>query len=201
MPPSHTTPPDVTRSSPLAEPMTRGSSTCVRRGPSQPRTCSPVRSRSALPILRQIAWSQAAVLLSVCHSNATRLKEVLGFTFEKRSQPGAPLRNRTVDLLLTMDRSAVAQPQVDRLTCENTSTRWHSQAPDEPTQAPFATQSATQIDLAAPKLARSARYRRSAILEEWIRNRPPREPCYARHASRLACPRWTWPAGRVSRRA
>ena len=30
---------------------------------------------------------------------------------------GAPLRNRTVDLLLTMYRCAVPQPQVERLTC------------------------------------------------------------------------------------
>jgi hypothetical protein len=68
--------------------------------------------------------------------------------FEKRSQPGAPLRNRTVDLLLTMDRCAVLPPQVERLTCVNTSTHWHSQAPDEPTRAPFATQSDTHFDLA-----------------------------------------------------
>ena len=61
---------------------------------------------------------------------------------------GAPLRNRTVDLLLTMYRSAVPHPQVDRLTCANTSTRWHSRAPDEPTRASFATQSATHFDLA-----------------------------------------------------
>ncbi len=47
-----------------------------------------------------------------------------------------------------MDRCAVLQLQVDRLTCSNTSTRWHSQAPDEPTRAPFATQSATHFDLA-----------------------------------------------------
>ena len=65
---------------------------------------------------------------------------------------GAPLRNRTVDLLLTMDHCAVLQPQVDRLTCENTSTHWHSQAPDEPTRAPFATQSATHFDLAPSNL-------------------------------------------------
>ena len=97
---------------------------------------------------RQNAWSQAPVLLSVCHSNATRPKEVSDFMFEKSSQPGAPLRNRTVDLLLTMYHSAVLQPQVDGLTCANTSTRWHSQAPDEHTRAPFATQSATHFDLA-----------------------------------------------------
>jgi hypothetical protein len=61
---------------------------------------------------------------------------------------GAPLRNRTVDLLLTMYRSTVLQSQVERLSCANTSTGWHSQAPDEPTRAPFATQSATHFDLA-----------------------------------------------------
>ena len=38
--------------------------------------------------------------------------------------------------------------QVEQLTCRNTSTRWHSQAPDEPTRALFATQSATHFDLA-----------------------------------------------------
>jgi hypothetical protein len=43
---------------------------------------------------------------------------------------------------------AVLQPQVDRLTCANTSTHRRSQAPDEPTRAPFATQSATHFDLA-----------------------------------------------------
>jgi len=46
-----------------------------------------------------------------------------------------------------MYRCAVPQPQVDRLTCVDTSTRWHSQAPEEPTRAPFATQSATHLIL------------------------------------------------------
>jgi hypothetical protein len=53
-----------------------------------------------------------------------------------------------IDLLLTMDRCAVLQSQVDRLTWANTSTRWRSQAPDEPKRAPFATQSAIHFDLA-----------------------------------------------------
>ena len=48
-----------------------------------------------------------------------------------------------------MYRCAVLPPQVDRLACVNTSTRRHSQAPGEPTRAPFATQSATHFDLAA----------------------------------------------------
>jgi hypothetical protein len=47
-----------------------------------------------------------------------------------------------------MYHCAVPQPQVEQLTCENTSTHWHSQAPDKPTRAPFATQSATHLDLA-----------------------------------------------------
>ena len=70
---------------------------------------------------------------------------------------GAPLRNRTVDLLLTMDRCAVLPPQVDRLTCENAGTDWHSQAPDEPTRAPFATQSATHFDLSGVQADRTDR--------------------------------------------
>jgi hypothetical protein len=75
--------------------------------------------------------------------------------FEKRSQPGAPLRNRTVDLLLTMYCCAVLQPQVEQLTCENTSTHWHSQAPDKPRRAPFATQSATHFDLSGVQADRT----------------------------------------------
>ena len=67
---------------------------------------------------------------------------------------GAPLRNRTVDLLLTMYRSAVLQSQVEQLTCENTSTHWHSQAPGKPTRAPFATQSATHFDLVSDRTDR-----------------------------------------------
>ena len=47
-----------------------------------------------------------------------------------------------------MDHCAVPQSQVDQLTCENTSPHWHSQAPDKPRRAPFATQSATHFDLA-----------------------------------------------------
>jgi hypothetical protein len=47
-----------------------------------------------------------------------------------------------------MYHCAVPPPQVEQLTCENTSTHWHSQAPDKPRRAPFATQSATHFDLA-----------------------------------------------------
>src|SRR5580693_5401795 len=47
-----------------------------------------------------------------------------------------------------MYHCAVPQPQVEQLTCVNTSTHWHSQAPDKPRRALFATQSATHFDLA-----------------------------------------------------
>ena len=40
--------------------------------------------------------------------------EVLGSMLEKSSRPGAPLRNRTVDLLLTMNTRQVPSPQADR---------------------------------------------------------------------------------------
>ena len=60
--------------------------------------------------MKQTPRSRAPALHGICHSNATRPKEVLGFTFEKRLQPGAPLRNRTVDLLLTMHTSLGSLP-------------------------------------------------------------------------------------------
>jgi hypothetical protein len=46
-----------------------------------------------------------------------------------------------------MYHSAVMRSQVEQLTCGNTSTNQHSQAREEPTRAPFATQSATHFDL------------------------------------------------------
>ena len=128
------------------------SSTCVRPVPTQ--DLFPMQESLCTAHSQQIAWSQAPVPLGVCHSDATQPNEVYGFMFENGSQPGAPLRNRTVDLLLTMDRCAVLQPQVDRLNCENPSTHWHSQAPDEPTRAPFATQSATHFDLVSERADR-----------------------------------------------
>ena len=57
----------------------------------------------------------------------------------------APLRNRTVDLLLTMNRRTVLFSLVEGVTRQNTSTDQHPQAPDRPTQAQFA----PQFDLAA----------------------------------------------------
>jgi uncharacterized protein len=53
-----------------------------------------------------------------------------------------------------MYRSAVPQVQVGELTCQYTSTDRQSRTLDEPTRAPFATQSATQIDLATPPAPR-----------------------------------------------
>jgi hypothetical protein len=62
---------------------------------------------------------------------------------------GAPLRKRTVDLLLTMNHRTVPLPLVERLTSQNTSTDQHPQAPYRPPRARFAPQSALHFDLAA----------------------------------------------------
>ena len=119
-----------------------------------PKTSSADGNRCTGPT-RRTPRSRVPALCDICHSNATQSKEVLGSIFEKRSQPGAPLRNRTVDLLLTMYRSAVLEPQVGQLTCRYTSTGGHTQAPGGPSQAPFATRFATQIDLGTPRCLRS----------------------------------------------
>lgn len=57
--------------------------------------------------------------------------EILGFKFEKPPLPGSPLRNRTLDLLLTMNPRQVPSPQVNRSdlaehehTRALTSSRW-----------------------------------------------------------------------------
>ena len=109
---------------------------------------------------------------------------------------GAPLRNRTVDLLLTMDHCAVLQPQVEQLTCENTSTHWHSQAPDEPTRAPFATQSATHFDLGSeePAAPWSSPEDLVQIVKEVEALAPDRgyPPCWGTHR-KLWCGRGAWP--------
>src|ERR1039457_7111415 len=60
---------------------------------------------------------------------------------------GAPLRNRTVDLLLTMNNRQVPYPQVRHLTSKNTSSHQLSQARGRRSRAPIATQSATQFNL------------------------------------------------------
>jgi len=73
-----------------------------------PGPLPPKRKRYVRPAAQQNARSKESVLYGVCHSNATRRKKVLGSTFEKPSYPGAPLRNRTVDLLLTMDHCWVS---------------------------------------------------------------------------------------------
>ena len=67
-------------------------------------------------------------LAAFCHSNATQTKEVHGSIFEKLSQPGAPLRNRTVDLLLTMDHQTVPVSAVEALSREKASSRWRRRA-------------------------------------------------------------------------
>ena len=108
---------------------------------------------------------------------------------------GAPLRNRTVDLLLTMYRFAVLQLQVDELTCENTSTRWHSQAPDEPTRAPFATQLPLTLILQMNRHMRSSIFSSMtrAVCVHGLSPRFTSQIVYGRHA--VLCR-----AGRATRR-
>jgi hypothetical protein len=67
----------------------------------------------------------------LAHANRVPLKvpltagEVLGSMLEKSSQPGAPLRNRTVDLLLTMNPRQLPSPQANRADLEK---REHTRA-------------------------------------------------------------------------
>ena len=103
-----------------------------------------------------------------CHS----IEGVLGSIFEKCSQPGAPLRNRTVDLLLTMDRRGVVSPQAEHLTCQNTSTDQQPQALGRLSQAQFATQSATQFDLASSNRVLSKPGPRNQVRLKWDAPRP-----------------------------
>ena len=63
-----------------------------------------------------------------------------------------PLRNRTVDLLLTIDRRTVVLSLVGGVTRQNTSTDKHPQAPDRLSRALLAPRSAPQFDL--PRSAR-----------------------------------------------
>jgi hypothetical protein len=68
--------------------------------------------------------------------------EVLGSKFEKSSQPGAPLRNRTVDLLLTMANQSVAVTAAGALNWADTRSREQIQAHSSPTQRCLAPQTA-----------------------------------------------------------
>src|SRR5260370_28472801 len=77
------------------------------------------------------------------------------------SSTRAPLRNRTVDLLLTMNGRTVPLPLVQGVTRQNTSTGQHPHATDRPSRAPFATQSATQFDL--PRVSAGGRERADAV--------------------------------------
>jgi hypothetical protein len=130
------------------------------------------------PFLRQIAWSQAPVLLGVCHSNATRPKEVLGFMFERCSQPGAPLRNRTVDLLLTMDHQTVPVSAAEALSRQNTSSRERRRAHVSTHWPHFAPQNAPHNDLHF--IAVEDRLRRRAQIRSLLclRNPPYGHPAH-----------------------
>jgi hypothetical protein len=68
--------------------------------------------------------------------------EVLGSIFEKATQPGAPLRNRTVDLLLTMANQSVAVTAAGVLNWADTRSREQIQAHGSPAQRCLAPQTA-----------------------------------------------------------
>jgi hypothetical protein len=67
------------------------------------RTCSRHRRRCAvLPTCKTSAMGQPGQYREWQSSGAFTCM-IIEYTIEKRSCPGAPLRNRTVDLLLTME--------------------------------------------------------------------------------------------------
>ena len=94
-----------------------------------------------------------------------------------------------------MYRSAVPSLQVGQLTCQYASTGRQSQAPDEPSRAPFATQSATRIDLVAPSAPRCSVIDDPLCRQYGTSHRA--SPAPPRRANRLTCPRRTRPPGRV----
>ena len=105
------------------------------------------RKRSAvLPPARNVPWDSP---FSIASGNRVALFSQMftGHIIEKALLAGAPLRNRTVDLLLTMNDREVPGSQVRHVTRKNTSSRQPPQAPDRHPLAPIATQSATQFDL------------------------------------------------------
>ncbi len=85
---------------------------------------------------------------------------------------GAPLRNRTVDLLLTMYSYSIPSLQVRRLTCEKASADQHQHALDGHSRAQFATRSATRNDLQQPGRLRGPSHQAiSAALSQPVANR------------------------------
>jgi hypothetical protein len=109
------------------------------------------------PVLRLILTCDFSVGEDQTFSRPRNTPE-RGHRFHERKSAltcGAPLRNRTVDLLLTMYRSAVPQLQVGQPTCQNTSGGKPSQALDELSRALFATRYATHFDL--DRLQRASR--------------------------------------------
>ena len=80
-------------------------------------------------------------------TRSTKATNRADINFEIAQLPGAPLRNRTVDLLLTIDNREVPQPLVRELTSRNASSHQRSLAPDRRSRARVATQSATHFDL------------------------------------------------------
>src|SRR5580698_5919626 len=80
--------------------------------------------------------------------------QVLGHRFENSPQPGAPLRNRTVDLLFTMANQSVAVTAAGVLNWADTRSREQIQAHGSPAQRCLAPQTAPEMILQKPRWKR-----------------------------------------------
>ena len=100
---------------------------------------------------RELTPAQARPVTRRCYSpksapeSASDATEVTGLMFEYSSRPGASLRNRTVDLLLTIDRQEVAQLAVQALSRQNAGGDKQPLAAGCPREHCLAPQSAPQL--------------------------------------------------------
>ena len=104
-------------------------------------------------------WAAVTAGLTVPYSSGAVEGHVNRIKMIKRQMYGRAkpdLLRKRVLLADTMYRSAVPELQAGQLTCQYASAGRHSQALGEFSRAPFATQSATHIDLATPPVARHA---------------------------------------------
>jgi hypothetical protein len=136
------TPPLATGISPIAAipPASRPAAAC-----DCPPKCPPaelIRPRNTLAC-------ESAAMRSMTFSHAFAYPERgHQMTFEKALRPGRPLTESNRRPSPYHGPLPYSVPQVERLTCPDTSPDQHRQAPGAPSGAPFATQSATHSDLA-----------------------------------------------------
>lgn len=94
-----------------------------------------------------------------CPETAPRLppkgKQVFGCACEQASDLRAPLRNRSVDLLLAMDHRRVLRVLVRNLNRQNASPHQRTQVLDRLQRTRFATRSDTQFDLDRPAIRKA----------------------------------------------